>query len=464
MKFKYYFSPLCGRMEATMKINVRKIAAVFLVLQMVFLASCAKETGKKGDNTSHEDTTAKQETTAKEYDIKSNRDLYNAFTQWWKNGDTYMIYDYSSKEITELCNRSAVDYIFNSITDVFGKIESISDAAVTSADGTDVYSAAAELENAYVDFTLSLKNSEISGFVRDIRFKGEFDVSRGKATEHYFTLNGLNAVYTSADGAEKSPAVLLISGSGPSDYNETVGILTPFEDMALSLAEKGISSLRLEKRTQRYAADFKPTDGMEEEYFADCRAAIKYLKDLDTIEEIYLVGHSLGGQVAAKLAAEEGSICGMTLLMSSPRHLADICCDQYTAADKANAAAYSQYRDAAKLQNEDTAGGKKYYYGVTDAYWASYNSVVDTVSDIRRASVPALIINSSDDLQIFDADIQLWRQTFDGDENVTLKLYDDMSHFGYKINAKNPAELYARAEFPREIIDDIASAVEESKR
>lgn len=73
-------------------------------------------------------------------------------------------------------------------------------------------------------------------------------------------------MYTYVNDGNPHPAVLLIAGSGPSDYNETIGILAPFEDIALGLAENGINSLRVDKRTFNYASDFSIDYGIKDEY------------------------------------------------------------------------------------------------------------------------------------------------------------------------------------------------------
>lgn len=62
----------------------------------------------------------------------------------------------------------------------------------------------------------------------------------------------LNAAYTYINDGNAHPAVLLIAGSGPSDYDETLGILKPFKDIADGLAKEGINSLRVDKRTFSY--------------------------------------------------------------------------------------------------------------------------------------------------------------------------------------------------------------------
>ena len=244
----------------------------------------------------------------------------------------------------------------------------------------------------------------------------------GGITETAFQLESggylLDAVYTNAG---EGPAVLLIAGSGPSDADETVGGLKPFADIAKGLADQGISVLRVEKRTYRYAASLELTDGIEEEYFEDCRAAIQWLREQEGTEAVYLLGHSLGGQIAPVLAAQDGDIAGVILWNSTPRHLADVACDQCIQIDPENKAAYEELAVAAKAASYETAKDNYYYYGVNEYYWAGYNGI-DVIGSIKSAGIPALIINSRSDAQIFEEDIQLWQESLEGDENVEIKL------------------------------------------
>ena len=248
----------------------------------------------------------------------------------------------------------------------------------------------------------------------------------------------------------------MIAGSGPSDYDETIGVLKPFEDIARGLAQKGINSLRVEKRTFGYADKFDMKCGIEEEYLDDCNAAIGFLKT-QNISGLYLLGHSLGGQIATELAANTEWIDGMILFNSSARHLADIACDQYSAADPANKESYITYATAAKNASASSAKGY-YYYGATDYYWASYNSI-DTAQNIIEANINTLIINSKFDKQSFDEDLNLWSTLFSDSAKISICVYDDISHFGYKIDTTDPSSIYTRVDFPSEVISDFVNFI-----
>ena len=278
--------------------------------------------------------------------------------------------------------------------------------------------------------------------------------------EKHFVLesNGykLNAVYTYINDGKAHPAVLLIAGSGPSDYDETIGVLKPFEDIAQGLAQEGINSLRVDKRTLSYAAEFDIKCGIEEEYLDDCNAAIEYLKS-QNISGLYLLGHSLGGQIATELAANNTDIDGMILFNSSARHLADIACDQYSAADPVNKESYITYADAAKNTTASSAKGY-YYYSAIDYYWASYNQM-DIVKNISDSNIKTLIINSRFDKQSFAEDLELWQTLFSNTANVSICVYNDISHFGYKIDTTEPSSIYTQVDFPSTVISDFANFI-----
>lgn len=278
--------------------------------------------------------------------------------------------------------------------------------------------------------------------------------------EESFTLesNGykLNAVYTYIDDGKAHPAVLLIAGSGPSDYNESVGALKPFEDIAQGLAKEGINSMRIDKRTFRYASEFDIKSGIAEEYLDDCNAAIEYLK-AKNISGLYLLGHSLGRQIVTELAATNEGIDGMIIFNSSARHLADIACDQYSALDSDNKASYVTYAESAKSATASSAKGN-WYYSASDYYWATYNQI-DVAGNISESNVKTLIINSKFDKQLFDKDIDMWKELFSDSENVTICVYDDISHFGYKIDTSDPSAIYNAADFPSEVITSFAEFI-----
>ena len=175
------------------------------------------------------------------------------------------------------------------------------------------------------------------------------------------------------------------------------------------------------------------------------------------ISSLYLLGHSLGGQITTELAASIEGIDGMILFNSSARHLADIACDQYSAADPVNKESYITYAEAAKNATDSSAKGY-YYYSASDYYWVSYNQI-DVAKNISNANIKTLIINSKFDKQSFDEDLNLWSTLFSDFANVSICVYDDISHFGYKIDTTDPSSIYTQVDFPSEVISAFADFI-----
>ena len=119
-----------------------------------------------------------------------------------------------------------------------------------------------------------------------------------------------------ADGGP-FPAVILISGSGPQDRDESLMGHRPFLVLADHLTRRGIAVLRYDDRgVGRSTGDF--TTATTEDFASDALAAVAYLKtraDVDAAA-IGLAGHSEGGLVAPMAAVESPDV-GFLVLMAA---------------------------------------------------------------------------------------------------------------------------------------------------
>ncbi len=437
--------------------KLKHILAIILLICIFVLSGCNAENPDFDEtvNTTDTDSSADETTNpTTETKPETNDELFEYIISKWKQNRAVDLYEYADSELTSLLNINDFTYLFDSVSKIGGQLNNFSDKQANTSDGIVTYTAILDFENITADLSISFRNLKICDFTRNVYFKNTFEISHDNGVvEKYFVLENdgynLNAVYTYINDGKTHPAALLIAGSGPSDYNETIGIITPFEDIALGLAQNGINSLRVDKRTFNYASEFDVKSGIEEEYIADCKAAIDFLKG-QNLSELYLLGHSLGGQIATELASNNDDIDGIILFNSSARHLADIACDQYVALDPSNKAAYISYANAAKAATASTAKGY-YYYSASDYYWASYNQI-DTAKNISDANVKTLIINSESDNQSFEDDINMWETLFNNTKNISICVYDDISHFGYKIDTTDPSSIYKQNDFPTEII------------
>ena len=111
------------------------------------------------------------------------------------------------------------------------------------------------------------------------------------------------------------PAVLLITGSGAQDRDETVLNHKPFLVLADYLTRLGIVVLRIDDRgVGGSTGDF--SQATSEDFASDVLAGIEYLKTRKEInpEQIGLIGHSEGGIIAPMVAAKSSDIAFIILM------------------------------------------------------------------------------------------------------------------------------------------------------
>ncbi|ARU40754.1 hypothetical protein CCB80_06215 [Armatimonadetes bacterium Uphvl-Ar1] len=155
-----------------------------------------------------------------------------------------------------------------------------------------------------------------------------------------FTGSGieLSGTLTVPSNAKKSPAVLLMPGSGPTDRNgNQPGLQTNLLfDLSDTLVKNGYATLRFDKRpVARYQSVWPKTNPEISKFFsfenhlADAKAAYEFLKSRPEIdpEKIYILGHSEGGLIANQIAPDLKP-AGLILLGSPGRSMAEILREQ----------------------------------------------------------------------------------------------------------------------------------------
>jgi pimeloyl-ACP methyl ester carboxylesterase len=111
------------------------------------------------------------------------------------------------------------------------------------------------------------------------------------------------------------PAVLLISGSGSQDRNETILGHRPFLVLADHLTRLGIAVLRVDDRGMGGSSIGSPT-ATTENYAGDVLAGVEFLKSRREINprQIGLAGHSEGGMIAPMAAIRSKDISFIVLM------------------------------------------------------------------------------------------------------------------------------------------------------
>ncbi|HYY57661.1 MAG TPA: alpha/beta hydrolase [Pyrinomonadaceae bacterium] len=116
-------------------------------------------------------------------------------------------------------------------------------------------------------------------------------------------------------GAGPHPAVVLVTGSGPEDRNETVAGHKPFLILADYLTRRGIAVLRADDRGVGGSSPGSAAD-TSENYAGDALSGIQFLKTRKEINarQIGLIGHSEGGMIVALAAVRSTDVAYLVML------------------------------------------------------------------------------------------------------------------------------------------------------
>ena len=251
--------------------------------------------------------------------------------------------------------------------------------------------------------------------------------------------------------AEKVPAVVLIHGSGPNDRDETIGPNRPFRDIAEGLASRGVAVLRFDKRTKVHREQLSATATVREETMDDVVAAVALLaarKEIDA-DRIVIVGHSLGGTVAPRIAAGGHGIAGVVIMAGASRPLPVLLVEQveYLATlngppDEAALRRIAEIKsDAARAMAAQPGDTGAKILGASPTYWADLNAY-DPASAAAQLSVPLLILQGGRDYQVRTADLQRFKAALAEHPNATIREFPKLNHLFMAGEGKSRPEDY----------------------
>ena len=263
----------------------------------------------------------------------------------------------------------------------------------------------------------------------------EFEVGSGERA-----LPGTLTMPKHANAQARVPAVVLVHGSGPQDRDETIGANRPFLDIARGLAQRGIASLRYDKRTKARPQDFAAGDyDIDDETTNDAVAAVAALRTVQGIDpaRVHVLGHSQGGMLAPRIAARSGDVAGLVLLAAPARPLLDILPEQnryLLGADGSIEPAEQDFLDEldrkiAAVRSDAEITAKDTPLGLPPGYWRAFEAI-DPVADAQAIATPILLLQGGRDFQVVAADWQRWSTALAGDPRATFKHYPALNHLG----------------------------------
>jgi dienelactone hydrolase len=244
-------------------------------------------------------------------------------------------------------------------------------------------------------------------------------------------------------------ALVLVHGSGPNDRDETLGPNKPFRDLAWGLADRGIAVLRYEKRTRQYAAEMVGNSNLtvREETIDDALLAAALLRAHDRIDpqRVFVLGHSLGGTLAPRVAAEDRSLAGLIIMAGASRPFIAVAREQL---------AYLASLTPDALDPEE--GLKMLRQSAPEAYWKDLDAY-KPAQTAAGLTIPILILQGERDYQVALADLQGWRDAIGDRANVSIKSYPTLNHLFLPGEGKStPSEYDQVGHIPDFVFDDIA--------
>lgn len=278
----------------------------------------------------------------------------------------------------------------------------------------------------------------------------------------------------SVSSGRKLPCVILVHGSGPNDRDETIGPNKPFRDIAYGLARRGIAVIRYDKRTKVYASKSAP-QGRELDYDTeatdDAVAAVAQAKSLPQVaaDSIYVLGHSLGGTLAPRIAQRAPDLAGIIILAGLARPLEDTLLDQYRYifsltgstpdTEKQLADLQAQMENVKKLDTAEFDEKVPLLLNVPASYWrmALAYKPVEVAAELK---LPMLVLQGERDYQVTMEDFGLWRFGLLRCKNAVFKSYPKLNHLMQEgIGKATPMEYNRASPVALYVVEDIAEFV-----
>jgi pimeloyl-ACP methyl ester carboxylesterase len=239
----------------------------------------------------------------------------------------------------------------------------------------------------------------------------------GAALESAYTFRSggleLGGTLTTPRGVTKSvPVVVIIAGSGPTDRNgnSLMGIRpNSYAQLAWRLAERGIASLRYDKRgLPGTKGTFDITTMTMADFAADARVAAESLSRDRRFSRVVFVGHSEGASLALMAARDGAPVTDVVHVSGLGRGTGEVLREQLSR--QFDSATLVRYDTAMKryLADEPAAvpsGLEMLFVPVNRTYMRSMMAF-DPSAAIRAVRQPVLIVQGATDLQASLADAE----------------------------------------------------------
>lgn len=255
------------------------------------------------------------------------------------------------------------------------------------------------------------------------------------------------------------PVALIIAGSGPTDRNGNNPMMknNSLKILATELATRNIASLRFDKRGigESTAAGKKESELRFDDYVQDAKEWLELLKKDKHFSNVIVIGHSEGsliGMIAAQGADKFVSIAGAgqsadkiikEQLTTQPKEIKDLC---YAIIDS--------LADGKKVENVPPMLNSLFRPSVQPYMisWFKY----DPQTEIKKLSIPILIVQGTNDLQISVEDAKRLANSNQGSKMI---LIEQMNHIFRIVNGDRQSNISTYSNTEMDIANELVESI-----
>ncbi|HRP89597.1 MAG TPA: alpha/beta fold hydrolase [Edaphocola sp.] len=292
----------------------------------------------------------------------------------------------------------------------------------------------------------------------------------------------LSGTLTFPQGKGPFPAIVLVSGSGPQDRNETILGHEPFLVLADFFTRNGFAVLRYDDRgVGQSKGNFETATTAD--FAEDAMAAVNFLYQNKQIDKkrIGIMGHSEGGEIATMLAAQNTKqlafivmlagpgMSGDQILLQQQKYLAravkesDAAIEQSqkmnqqifeimkstkdTALIRSRVLTYlnNSYNDGTleKVEGQTKEETVSTYSNALLSPWLIYFVQYNPQSDLQKIKIPVLALIGSKDVQVIpEYNIPALKSAFEksGNKRATVLELEGLNHLFQEANTGLPQE------------------------
>lgn len=253
-----------------------------------------------------------------------------------------------------------------------------------------------------------------------------------KTTSQEIEVNSLikGTLFSPEKVTNKTKLVILIAGSGPTNRsgNSTIGgVNNSLKYLAEGLAQNGIAVFSYDKRifAQMITKTLDEKTLSFEDFINDAKDVITYFQSQKKYSKTIIAGHSEGSLIG--MVAALNTVDGYVSLDGAGRCIDEVLSEQITkqapslkeAADKALAT----LKEGKTFENKNPMLASLFRESVQPYMisWIKYDPRVE----IKKLTIPILLINGTKDLQVPTTDAEL---LYSASPKSELKLIENMNH------------------------------------